>query len=57
VQSNLTDGSLVHILQDYTSIEGIVHAVYPTRRGMVPAVARLLDTLAAEFPTVWNRRH
>jgi DNA-binding transcriptional LysR family regulator len=57
VQSNLTDGSLVHILQDYLSIEGIVHAVYPTRRGMVPAVARLLDTLAAEFPTVWNKRH
>jgi DNA-binding transcriptional LysR family regulator len=55
VQQYLIDGSLVHVLQDYSSVEGIVHAVYPTRRGMVPAIARLLDTLAADFPDAWKR--
>lgn len=56
VQSNLQDGSLVHVLPKLVSIEGNVHAVYPSRRGMVPAVARILDTLASEFPTIWNQR-
>ena len=38
------------------SLEGIVHAVYLTRRCMVPAVADLLNTLAIEFPTYWSQR-
>ena len=38
------------------SLEGIVHAVYPTRRGVVPAVARLLNTLATKLLTYWSQR-
>lgn len=56
VQRDLEVRSLIHVLPDYVSLEGIVHAVYPTRRGMVPAVARLVDTLATEFPTFWRTR-
>ncbi len=57
VHPNLEDRSLTHVLPDLVSIEGIVHAVYPTRRGMVPAVRRLLDTIATEFPAIWSQRH
>ena len=56
IRQDLESRSLIHVLPDYVSLEGIVHAVYPTRRGMVPAVARLVDTLAAEFPTFWSKR-
>lgn len=56
IHQDLQDRRLIHVLPDYVSLEGIVHAVYPTRRGMVPAVARLVDTLAAEFPNFWSKR-
>jgi len=56
VQSNLRDGGLVHVLPTMVSIEGIVHAVYPSRRGMVPAVAELITMLAREFPNMWATR-
>ena len=56
IHQELEEHSLIHVLPDYVSLEGIVHAVYPTRRGMVPAVARLVETLATEFPTFWSKR-
>lgn len=56
IHQDLEAKSLIHVLPDYVSLEGIVHAVYPTRRGMVPAVAALLDTIAREFPNMWARR-
>jgi DNA-binding transcriptional LysR family regulator len=31
---------------------GVVHAVFPSRRGLVPAIRSLLDFLAAEFAAV-----
>jgi DNA-binding transcriptional LysR family regulator len=56
VEPEIQDGSLIHVLPELMSHEVIAHAVYPTRRGMVPAVAALLDTIAREFPSVWLRR-
>ena len=56
VEADLQDGSLTHVLPGLKSHEAIAHAVYPTRRGMVPAVAALLDTIAREFPNMWTRR-
>ena len=56
VEADLQNGGLVQVLPELMSLEGIVHAVYPTRRGMVPAVAALLDTISAEFPNVWMRQ-
>jgi DNA-binding transcriptional LysR family regulator len=41
----LRDGQLVKVLPDWGPQVGIVHAVFPSRRGMVPAVRRFLDFL------------
>ena len=38
-------GRLVHVLPGWAPPRGIFHAVYPSRRGMVPAVRRFLDFL------------
>jgi DNA-binding transcriptional LysR family regulator len=35
----------VKVLPDWAPQPGIFHAVYPSRRGMVPAVRRFLDFL------------
>jgi DNA-binding transcriptional LysR family regulator len=56
VEPDLQNGSLVQVLPGLMSLEGIIHAVYPTRRGMVPAVAALLDVIASEFPNMWTRQ-
>ncbi|WP_296509102.1 LysR family transcriptional regulator [Rhodoferax sp.] len=42
----LEQGRLVHVLPGWAPPRGIFHAVYPSRRGMVPAVRRFLDFLA-----------
>lgn len=41
-------GELVHILPDWRPPAGIVHAVFPSRRGLLPSVRTLLDFLATE---------
>ncbi|WIW91095.1 LysR family transcriptional regulator (plasmid) [Sphingobium sp. V4] len=46
----LLAGRLVHILPDWRSLQGIVHLVFTTRRGLPPAVRALIDHLAAVFP-------
>lgn len=56
VEPDLQNGGLVQVLPGLMSLEGVTHAVYPTRRGMVPAVAALLDTIAKEFPDLWTRQ-
>jgi len=49
VTGDLSSGALVHLLPALSSRSGVVHAVFPSRRGMVPAVRSLLDFLAAGF--------
>ena len=44
-RAEMADGRLVHALPGWSPPSGVVHAVYPTRRGMVPAVRRFLDFL------------
>lgn len=44
-QSELEDGRLVHILPDWAPAPGILHAVFPSRRGLAPAVRCFLDFL------------
>jgi DNA-binding transcriptional LysR family regulator len=48
-QHELASGILVRVLPDWRSGEGLVHAVFPSRRGMNSAVRALIDFLAAEF--------
>ncbi|MEF3129611.1 LysR family transcriptional regulator [Rhizobium leguminosarum] len=43
-------GKLVRLLPDWRGVQGIVHLVFTTRRGLSPAVRALIDHLAAGFP-------
>lgn len=54
VQGDLDTGRLIDLLPDWVPRAGIVHAVFPSRRGVLPAVRALLDFLAAEY-AVLNR--
>lgn len=48
VWNDLADRRLVHVLPDWQPRGGIVHAVFPSRRGLLPSVRALLDFLARE---------
>ena len=45
----LEAGRLTRLLPDYIIPGGILHAVFPSRRGLVPAVRAFIDFLAAEL--------
>jgi DNA-binding transcriptional LysR family regulator len=49
VADDLSGGALVRLLPSLSSRSGVVHAVFPSRRGMVPAVRSLLDSLSEGF--------
>lgn len=49
LHDQLADGSLIKVLPDWAPRREIVHAVFPSRRGMLPSVRTLLDYLAARF--------
>ncbi len=49
VGADIRAGTLRHLLPDLSTTPGLVHAIFPTRRGMVPAVRHLLDALVAGF--------
>jgi DNA-binding transcriptional LysR family regulator len=46
----LAAGRLVRVLPAWHGLQGIVHLVFTTRRGLSPAVRALIDHLAAGFP-------
>jgi DNA-binding transcriptional LysR family regulator len=49
VRRDLAVGALVDVLPDWAPQTGIVHAVFPSRRGLLPSVRALLDFLATEY--------
>jgi DNA-binding transcriptional LysR family regulator len=49
VRDQLTDGSLVRLLPDWAPRREILHAVFPSRRGLLPGVRMLIDYLAERF--------
>lgn len=49
VEQDLDAGRLVDILPDWQPEAGLVHAVFPSRRGLLPSVRALIDHLAAEY--------
>ncbi|UUZ70067.1 LysR family transcriptional regulator [Polaromonas sp. P2-4] len=51
VRHDLQQGLLVDMLPRWRPRPGIVHAVFPSRRGLLPAVRELIDFLALEFAT------
>ena len=46
VANDLESGALIRLLPSLKAHVGVVHAVFPSRRGMVPAVRALLDLLS-----------
>jgi DNA-binding transcriptional LysR family regulator len=46
----ITSGSLEVILPEWSPPQGVVHCVYPSRRGVLPAVRVLIDWLAEKMP-------
>jgi hypothetical protein len=49
IQDDLLHSLLVEVLPQWLPRSGIIHAVFPSRRGLLPAVRGLIDFLVAEF--------
>jgi DNA-binding transcriptional LysR family regulator len=49
-REHVLSGQLLRLLPQWTELQGIVHMVFTTRRGQLPAVSALIDFLAAELP-------
>jgi DNA-binding transcriptional LysR family regulator len=49
VHQELASGELVQLLPDWTTQTRVIHAVFPSRKGILPAVRILLDALAEDF--------
>lgn len=56
VKDDIASGALAHVLPGWTLQAILVHAVFPSRRGMLPSVRSLLDFLVAEVPTAGQDR-
>lgn len=56
VRKDLAGGSLVEVLPELAVAPGIVHVVFASRRGLIPAVRALIDALASGFEESDNRR-
>jgi len=49
VSDEIRNGQLVHLLPSWAPTRQAVHAVYPSKRGLLPSVRALLDYLGARF--------
>lgn len=47
--THLANGGLVEVLEGWAPASGIVHAVFPSRRGLLPSVRSFIDFLAAHY--------
>ncbi|WP_432719924.1 LysR family transcriptional regulator [Jeongeupia wiesaeckerbachi] len=52
VRQDLLEGRLLEVLPAWRPQSGVAHAVFPSRRGLLPSVRRLVDFLASEFAAV-----
>lgn len=52
----LRRGDLAQVLPNWTTIPGIMHCIYPSRRGMMPAVRALLEFLTQRLPPLYSLR-
>ncbi|EMJ7955124.1 LysR family transcriptional regulator [Enterobacter chengduensis] len=49
VKDQLESGELVRVLDAWEPRREVIHAVYPSRRGLLPSVRTLVDFLTAEY--------
>lgn len=52
VREQLIDGSLVQLVPEWAPRREIIHAVFPSRRGLLPSVRTLIDYLARRFSEI-----
>ncbi|MGP2730781.1 LysR substrate-binding domain-containing protein, partial [Serratia marcescens] len=52
MRDDMLRGELVQLLPGWQPQGGVVHAVYPSRRGLLPAVRLLLDYLGEQFTSI-----
>lgn len=50
----LSEGRLVHVLPEWYTDETLLHLVFTSRRGLLPAVRLLVDFLSEELPKVFS---
>ena len=50
VRAGLADGRLQHVLPDWSLPLGVLHVVFPSRRGLLPAVRAFIDFLVEQLP-------
>jgi DNA-binding transcriptional LysR family regulator len=53
----IANGELEVLLPDWSAPEGMMHFVYPSRRGQLPGVRALIDFLAERLPDANRRSH
>lgn len=52
VREDLRGGALQRVLPGWNAPQGILHVVFPSRRGMLPAVRAFIDFLAVNMPAM-----
>jgi DNA-binding transcriptional LysR family regulator len=52
VREDLRTGALRHVLPGWNTPQGVLHVVFPSRRGMLPAVRAFIDFLAERMPAL-----
>jgi DNA-binding transcriptional LysR family regulator len=50
VREDVHSGALTRVLPGWNSPQGVVHAVFPSRRGLLPAVRAFIDFLVERVP-------
>jgi DNA-binding transcriptional LysR family regulator len=53
----ITAGDLEVVLPEWSAPQGVMHFVYPSRRGMLPGVRALVDFLAERLPEATRLKH
>jgi DNA-binding transcriptional LysR family regulator len=49
IKTDLSEGRLIDVVPGWAPQPGIIHAVFPSRRGLLPSVRTLLDFLGTEY--------
>jgi DNA-binding transcriptional LysR family regulator len=52
VRADLARGALERVLPEWNTPQGILHVVFPTRRGLLPSVRAFIDFLAERMPAL-----
>ncbi|AUT49404.1 LysR substrate-binding domain-containing protein [Achromobacter sp. AONIH1] len=55
IREELADGRLIDVGRPWAPEPGSVHAVFPSRRGLLPGVRELLDFMGAEYQKLARR--